>query len=575
MPEKTVREMNEMERKHFSLAARVFHSALMGSIVLGLVALVIGLGLYTYALIGQYIGEAFGLARSTALVVRQVVDTDRMVNDVMEQYRALSDEERGQTGTEAYRARFAHLTEGEDYTTLCSVFRVFRDSSNVDDVYLAVFDRESGALVYVCDPDERDGYVCMPGDWEAVEKRELEKFLTWDGNGKLYDISRTEKYGWLCTAGVPIHDVGGEIRGFLLADLSLANLTDGMHAFVLQYVLALLVVIFLIGYLITRHMKRTLVRPINEIADAAQRYAADRRSGVGGTDHFSLLNIRTGDEVENLSLVMADMERDLAAYEEHLTAITAEKERMNVELALANRIQSDMLPNIFPPFPERTELDIYASMDPAKEVGGDFYDFFLIDEDHLGLVMADVSGKGVPAALFMMASKILLKTGALSGRSPHEVLETVNARICGNNREEMFVTVWLGVLDLTTGVLRASNAGHEYPILMQPGGGYEIVRDKHGFVVGGMEGVSYHDYELQLKPGAKLFLYTDGLPEATDEKGELFGMERTLDVLNRFRGDAPQALLAHVHEAADAFVGSAPQFDDLTMLCLEYRGKEG
>lgn len=578
MPEKSVREMSRREQAHFSLAAKVFHASLMGSVVLGLVAMLIGLGLYTYALIGQYIGEAFGLARSTALVVRQVVDTDRMVNDVMEQYRALSDEERAQTGTEAYRARFAHLTEGEDYATLCSVFRVFRDSSNVDDVYLAVFDRESGALVYVCDPDERDGYVCMPGDWEAAEKRELEKFLTWDGNGKLYDISRTEKYGWLCTAGVPIHDVGGEIRGFLLADLSLANLTDGMHAFVLQYVLALLVVIFLIGYLITRHMKRTLVRPINEIADAAQRYAADRRSGVGGTDHFSLLNIRTGDEVENLSLVMADMERDLSEYEEHLTAITAEKERMNVELSLANRIQSDMLPNIFPPFPERTELDIYASMDPAKEVGGDFYDFFLIDEDHLGLVMADVSGKGVPAALFMMASKILLKTGALSGRSPHEVLETVNAQICGNNREEMFVTVWLGVLDLTTGVLRASNAGHEYPILMQPGGGYEIVRDKHGFVVGGMEGVSYYDYELQLKTGAKLFLYTDGLPEATDEKGELFGMERTLDVLNRFRGDAPQALLAHVHEAADAFVGSAPQFDDLTMLCLHYIGtpdKEG
>ena len=578
MPEKTVREMTSRERAHFSLAAKVFHASLMGSVVLGLVAMLIGLGLYVYALVGQYIGEAFGLSRSTALVVREVVDTDRMVDDVMTLFRSLSDEERALTGTPAYRERFAHLTESEDYRTLVSILKVFRDSSNVEDVYLAVFDRESGALIYVCDPEEREDYVCMPGDWETAEKREMEKFLTWDGSGKLYDISRTEKYGWLCTAGVPIHGADGAVRGFLLSDVSLANVTDGMHGFVLQYVLALLVVIVLIGYLVTQHMKRTLVRPINEIADAAQRYAADRRSGVGGTDHFSLLNIRTGDEVENLSLVMADMERDLAEYEENLTAITAEKERMNVELGLANRIQTDILPNIFPPFPDRTEMDIFASMDPAKEVGGDFYDFFLIDEDHLGLVMADVSGKGVPAALFMMASKILVKSGAMSGRSPHEVLETVNAQICGNNREEMFVTVWLGVLDLKTGVLTASNAGHEYPILKQPDGDYEIVRDKHGLVIGGMEGVRYRDYELQLQPGAKLFLYTDGLPEATDEKGELFGMERTAAVLNRFCDEPPQALLGRVHEAVDAFVGNAPQFDDLTMLCLHYIGtptKEG
>lgn len=213
MPEKSVREMTRREQAHFSLAAKVFHASLMGSVVLGLVAMLIGLGLYTYALVGQYIGEAFGLARSTSLVVTKVVNTDVMVDEVMDLYRSLSDEERAQTGTEAYRARFAHLTEGEDYATLCSVFRVFRDSSNVDDVYLAVFDRETGALVYVCDPDERDGYICMPGDWEEAEPRELEKFLNWDGTGKLYDISRTEHYGWLCTAGVPIHDAGGEVRG--------------------------------------------------------------------------------------------------------------------------------------------------------------------------------------------------------------------------------------------------------------------------------------------------------------------------------------------------------------------------
>ena len=198
-----------------------------------------------------------------------------------------------------------------------------------------------------------------------------------------------------------------------------------------------------------------------------------------------------------------------------MTRVTAEKERIGTELALATRIQADMLPNIFPAFPDRTDFDIYATMDPAKEVGGDFYDFFLIDDDHLCMVMADVSGKGVPAALFMMASKIILRNNAMMGKSPAKILGPTNA-ICSNNQEEMFVTVWLGILEISTGKLTAANAGHEYPVMKRPDGRFELLKDKHGFVVGGMEGVKYKDYELQLEPGAKLFLYTDGVPEATD-----------------------------------------------------------
>ena len=250
-----------------------------------------------------------------------------------------------------------------------------------------------------------------------------------------------------------------------------------------------------------------------------------------------------------------------------------DKSRIENELNMASNIQANMLPNIFPPFPDRTEFDIYASMNPAKEVGGDFYDFFLIDDDHLCMVMADVSGKGIPAALFMMASKIILANNAMMGKSPAQILTDTNAAICANNREEMFVTVWLGILEISTGKLTASNAGHEYPVVKHGNGAFELLKDKHGFVIGGMDGVKYKDYELTLEPGSKLFLYTDGVPEATNVQNELFGTERMLAAMNRELTASPEQVLKNVHASVDEFVNEAEQFDDLTMLCLEFKGK--
>ena len=283
---------------------------------------------------------------------------------------------------------------------------------------------------------------------------------------------------------------------------------------------------------------------------------------------------RTGDEIEILAESFATLSKRTRTYIEQITRITAEKERIGTELALATRIQADMLPNIFPAFPDRREFDIYATMNPAKEVGGDFYDFFLIDETHLGIVIADVSGKGVPAALFMMIAKILVQNYAASGRSPAQVLEAVNRQICANNREEMFVTVWLGVLDIKTGEIVAANAGHEFPAVRQTGERFELIKQRHGFVIGGLEGVKYREYSLTLKPGSRLFVYTDGVPEATNAQNELFGTERMLDALNADPAATPVEILVNVQKAVDDFVQDAEQFDDLTMLCLEYRGEQ-
>ncbi|MBQ7444428.1 MAG: serine/threonine-protein phosphatase [Clostridia bacterium] len=249
-----------------------------------------------------------------------------------------------------------------------------------------------------------------------------------------------------------------------------------------------------------------------------------------------------------------------------------ETSRIEAELNMASNIQAHMLPSIFPAFPERSDFDVYASMAPAKEVGGDFYDFFLVDDDHLCIVMADVSGKGVPAALFMMASKIILANNAMLGKSPARILTDANAAICANNREEMFVTVWLGILEISTGRLTAANAGHEYPVMKHADGSFEIVKDKHGFVIGGMDQARYKEYELNMEPGSKLFLYTDGVPEATDANKNLFGLDRMLEALNKDPEAHPETILANVRSDVDAFVKSAEQFDDLTMLCLEYMG---
>ena len=255
-------------------------------------------------------------------------------------------------------------------------------------------------------------------------------------------------------------------------------------------------------------------------------------------------------------------------------ALALEKERIGAELALATRIQANALPKEFPPFPDRNEFDVYASMTPAKEVGGDLYDFFMKDDDHLVLVIGDVSGKGFPAALFMMLAMTLIHHVAMHEDSPGKILTLVNEEICQRNPEEMFVTVWLGILEISTGKLTAANAGHEYPALKKPDEDFELLKDKHGFVIGGMEGVRYREYEVQLEPGTKIFVYTDGVAEATDSNEVLFGTDRMLEALRSVQDESPEGILDKVRSSVDAFVGKAPQFDDLTMLCLEYTGKE-
>lgn len=251
----------------------------------------------------------------------------------------------------------------------------------------------------------------------------------------------------------------------------------------------------------------------------------------------------------------------------------AEKERIATELNMASRIQHGALPTRFPAYPERSDFDLYAVMDPAREVGGDFYDFFLIDDTHLGLVIADVSGKGIPAALFMMISKTILKSFLQFGNEPADALTLTNETLCSQNDVQMFVSVWAGVLDLSTGILKAANAGHEFPAVKITGE-FELLKDRHGLVLGAMDGVPYTQYEIAMKPGDKVFVYTDGVAEAMTKKNEMFGTDRMLEALNADGSASPQALLETVRDHVNAFVSGAEQFDDLTMLCVQYNGPD-
>ncbi len=315
-------------------------------------------------------------------------------------------------------------------------------------------------------------------------------------------------------------------------------------------------------------------RVSKKISDPLKRLEADvHKISEGNLDNRTTVN--TDDEIGSLAHSFNHMTDSLQKYIADLKDVTAKEERIAGELSAATTIQNSMLPRNFDEFNEHSAFDLYATMDPAKEVGGDFYDFFLVDDDHIALVMADVSGKGVPAALFMAISRTLIKNRAQLGESPAEILAHVNEQLCENNEAELFVTVWLAIIELSTGKGIAANAGHEHPVIRRGNGLYELVQYRHSPAVAVMNETRFREHTFEINPGDNLFVYTDGVPEATNLDNELFGTGRMLDALNRDPGASPRELLRTVKQEMDEFVGDAPQFDDITMLSFRYTGSEG
>jgi len=407
------------------------------------------------------------------------------------------------------------------------------------------------SFVLLCVPEQ--DYI-ISGTRESITSGASIKSLPWDINADSFTLDgvqymRFGRYmdnGWLLSVQIPKTEIFTEVE-------------EQNNRFSLLIALSVAAMMGLAYYLISKFINT----PIKRLTDDVSRLA------LGNLD--TPVEIDSNDELGLLAKAFNKMTSDLKKSIEENARERAEKERIGAELGVASAIQASMLPSIFPPFPERTEFDLYASMLPAKEVGGDFYDFYLIDKDNLAVVIADVSGKGVPAALFMMITKTMIKDSS-PDNSLKDVFESVNKKLCEGNEAEMFVTAFMGVYNIPGGKFMFVNAGHNPPLLKKRGGGYEFLETDPGFVLAWMKTAKYKEKEISLEPGDVLFLYTDGVTEAMNQRKELFGEQRLLAALNA-GGDSPlKELLPAVKREVDNFADGTEQADDITMLALKING---
>lgn len=373
------------------------------------------------------------------------------------------------------------------------------------------------------------------------------------------------------TSLIPIKDSQGEVASILCVERPMEALTQARWEYVDNVLIATLILMVAASVCLALYIKRHFAKPIEAISEQATRFSKNPFD----TDKLSIDGISEIREIRTLTESINKMESDTLLYMDELTKATADRERMTVELSLAATIQSNMIPSTFPPYPHRRDFDIYASMDAAKEVGGDFYDFYLLDDDRFAFLVADVSGKGIPAALFMMRAKMTIKALAESGAAVHVVLSKANEKLCEENEAGMFVTTWLGIVDMKTGVLSYANAGHNPPLIRHRQGSFEYLKTRPNFILAGIEGASYHKNEIQLLPGDEIFLYTDGVTEATNHSQEMFGESRLKETINHNPEETVESRCKNVKHSIDRFVGEVEQFDDITMLSVRFHSFQG
>ena len=467
--------------------------------------------------------------------------------------------------------KYSETLEKDDYyDQVADYINNLQENTSILYYYVYIPNEDDVQIIWDSDEDDSvNGSVLgIRAEYPEGGKEYCKQVFSKDSLIKAF-ISTDETYGYIATAGYPIFDSNGDPVALVGTDIKLPDLKEIFFKFVLTSAMTIIIVIFLSMFLNYYIAQKTLVKPIRKLDHEARHMVKRIENGSEVS-----LGIIADNEIGNLASSFEQMGGELREYISTLSRVMSEKERIDAELNIATKIQADMLPSIFPPFPNCPEIDLYASMHPAKEVGGDFYDFYMTDSDHLCLVIADVSGKGVPAALFMVIAKTLIKNQAMLGSSPAQTLTIVNKQLCDNNTADMFVTVWIGILDLSTGIVTASNGGHEYPTIFKKDEGYTLLKDKHHFVLGALEGSKYSDYTFKLDPGDRLFVYTDGVPEASNPDENMFGTERMLNVLNKYSKMDSHYILSSLLESINDFCQNAPQFDDITMLSLSFLGKE-
>lgn len=472
-----------------------------------------------------------------------------------------------------YRDLYISLLN-EDYLDARYYLYKCREYTWIHNVVLAFYDEEYRRLVCIVDGNTNDEAL-LPGQWLSTDAGEVDDIYTirkTAASDWYMPIGYGKVSGWNSTNYIPIYDDNNEVMGYACVNIPLNALFTQVLVFLQIYVPTMLVILAIYIYFGFKYLDNRLLNNINKLSGAAAKYSnVDNVKIEESTSYFKDLNIYTEDEFQDLWETMVNMENDISLAMKQVKESASKEARISTELEVAKKIQMDALPSVFPAFPDRTDFDIYANMMPAKEISGDFYDFFMIDDYHLGLAIADVSGKGVPAALFMMISKKLLRIRTMGGGKPSEILASLNDRLCEGNTETMFVTVWLGILDTRTGEVIAANAGHEFPFITDEAGQFRLFKDPHGLMCGAFENMSYVDYTIQIPKGGKLFVYTDGVAEAQDKDEELFGLDRLEESLNKYSDATPREVIEGIHGEIAAFEKGTERFDDITMLCVCYK----
>ena len=385
--------------------------------------------------------------------------------------------------------------------------------------------------------------------------------------GKNYTSFTYKGEGGHVTTALPLFGTDGKVTAIMSIVKPMNEIKEHRRNFLRSIIISatILTLLFIALYAFLLYMG--IIRPILFVTYETSHLAEHHGELTG-----LLKKIRHRNEIGKLANSVEKMSRDMNKYIEDLTHATAEKERLGAELNVAKQIQSEMLPRVFPPYKDHPEIELYASMTPAKEVGGDFYDFYMLDDDHFAMVVGDVSGKGVPAALFMVITKTLLKDTAAHEHNPAKVFEHVNKILCESNESGLFVTCWMGILTISTGELNFANAGHNAPVL-ENNGKIEYLSTKPNLMLAAMDGLPYTNNTIKLNKGDRLFIYTDGITEATNDYDELYGEDRLLSVLKSVQGTGKTSrdILDIVRNDLNDFVLEAPQFDDITMLCMIYK----
>ena len=555
------------KKKNSRLASKLIGACILLGVLICITSCYVGYNQYQAEIQKIYNDTAYQVA-ATALTYTNTDDLRTYV-DIVEGYR---------DGTVTEDEVKAYVAE-EKYQTVKSRLADLRESMGANDIFFVRVDKaelnnfQGDMKTWYPQLYIFDCYTVEELNYNLGDRGPLNPDFIGEANDVIstgersdnYFISQSD-YGYNTSALLPVKDDSGNVLVVIGVEIPMTTIQEALQQYIVNAVLVtvILIVVFLAAYVL--FVYKSVINPIDRIASAVGGFLENNNQVSE-----ELNEIKTKDEIQNLAENVLQMEKDLNAYIENLTHVTAEKERIGTELNVATNIQASMLPCIFPAFPDHDEFDIYATMNPAKEVGGDFYDFFMVDETHVAIVMADVSGKGVPAALFMVIAKTLIKDHTLPNEDLGAVFTKVNEILCESNSGGMFVTAFEGVLDLVTGEFLFVNAGHEMPFICRGGGTYEPYKIRAAFVLAGMEGMRYKAGSFTLEPGDKLFQYTDGVTEATNSSNELYGMDRLGNVLAANSDKSPMELLPKVKEDIDRFVAEAPQFDDITMLCLEYK----